>query len=403
MSFLRAILCFAFLAVSTPGQAQSLCRDLFNASPELGSLNPVQQLFHWEQVANLPQMREGSQPVWVDMAIAPHNQVQTLSISSLGSNVLRYFKKVPGIFWPQHPLNTDTNVPFSNKDRIGVLKAYNSASRSFFFSIGANLFSVKIPTNRVHEHAPAEPNKTKMTSTQLQLNRSRVIQERDALLPESPNLGVLHDVASVIEKSTGSGYLVRDLTPLQDGNYYLPAFSIPYVGATIAKRFGETFENFWGTHYAQAVGRAKADLLLRYGLILTSAHPQNILVQLDPNFRPTGKIFIRDIADSVYLEQAAKALGLETEVRLDITNGRYPTPTNIVSKSHAFAHMDVAGVEQRITERWEVELAQAFTERIVSELGLDPQTYNNWNSVSTIFNTDRGVALLQEYNSSRLK
>ena len=35
-----------------------------------------------------------------------------------------------------------------------------------------------------------------------------------------------------------SAFLVRDLTPMQDGNFYLPALSLPWVGRQIASRHG---------------------------------------------------------------------------------------------------------------------------------------------------------------------
>lgn len=397
----RSILFFISLALTSPSQAQSLCRDLFMAAPELGQLKPVEQLLYWEQTSNLPQMRETTQPVWIDLAIAPPHQVQTVSISSQGSQIIQYFKKPSGFFWPKHPLNTDLTVPFANKERIGLLKSFASASRSFFFYIGGGLYSVKLPTNRTHEQAPLEPGKTDMTLTQLLLNRSKAIQSRDEVLPESTYVRVLNDVASLIDKKTNSGFLVRDLTPLQDGNYYLPAFAIPYVGAAIAKRAGVSFEAFWGEHYAHAVGRAKAELLLRYGLVMTSPHPQNLLIQLDAQFFPTGKIFIRDIADSVYVEQVANTLGLRDAVREDLANDRSVSSYTDINSQNTFSRLDEAGLDQNLLKRWESQHDQAYIDHMVKELELDPQKYNTFYAVVSLFSTDLGISQLKAYEAAR--
>jgi hypothetical protein len=95
-----------------------------------------------------------------------------------------------------------------------------------------------------------------------------------------------------------SGFVVRDLRPLQDGCHYLPALSIPWVGRQIASLHGERFDLFWGRHYATAVGRAKALFLARYGLQYETPNPQNILVQLDATLRPTGALVLRDLGDA---------------------------------------------------------------------------------------------------------
>ena len=57
------------------------------------------------------------------------------------------------------------------------------------------------------------------------------------------------------------------------------------------------FDSFWGRHYAEAVGRAKATLLVRYGLQYETPNPQNVLMQLDAELRPTGAIVLRDLGD----------------------------------------------------------------------------------------------------------
>ena len=85
------------------------------------------------------------------------------------------------------------------------------------------------------------------------------------------------------------GFLLRDLRLFQDGHYYLPALSLPFVGGADRARARRDAEAFWGHHFAEPVGRVKARLLARYGLWFETPNPQNLLVQLDRNLFPTGK------------------------------------------------------------------------------------------------------------------
>ena len=112
----------------------------------------------------------------------------------------------------------------------------------------------------------------------------------DGMLGADPHLHVVKEVFGVLVPRSETAFLVRDLRGFQDGHYYLPALSIPWVGRQIARARDERFESFWGRHYAEAVGRAKARFFVRYGLQFETPNPQNVLVQLDARLRPTGTI-----------------------------------------------------------------------------------------------------------------
>ena len=75
------------------------------------------------------------------------------------------------------------------------------------------------------------------------------------------------------------------------------ALSLPFVGGPIARRHGVDPEGCWGQHFAEPVGRGKARLLARYGLWVETPNPQNLLVQLDRQLFPTGKLVFRDVGD----------------------------------------------------------------------------------------------------------
>ena len=131
----------------------------------------------------------------------------------------------------------------------------------------------------------------------------------DARLGADPALILLTESLGVSVPGSETGFLVRDLRPLCDGNAYLPAFSIPFVGARDRRAAGREFAAFWGAGYAEPVGRAKARLLARYGLQYQTPNPQNILVQLDRRLRPTGAIVLRDLADTDFVTDSARACG----------------------------------------------------------------------------------------------
>ena len=143
-----------------------------------------------------------------------------------------------------------------------------------------------------------QPEKTKLREEAEDALRWTALFERvDAEIGPDPSLLLLREVIAVMVPGSESGFLVRDLTPLQDGNFYLPALSLPWWGRQIASLHGADFETFWGACYAEAIGRAKAKLLTRYGLQYDTPNPQNLLIQLARDLRPTGVIALRDLGD----------------------------------------------------------------------------------------------------------
>jgi hypothetical protein len=141
----------------------------------------------------------------------------------------------------------------------------------------------------------------------------------DALLGPDPSILLVREVVSLLVRGSETACLVRDLRPFQDGHHYLPALSLPWVGRQIARRHREPFAEFWGRHYAERVGRAKARLLARYGLWYETPNPQNVLVQLDRELRPTGRLLFRDVGDTYCATDAFEARELPwTRLRTDV-------------------------------------------------------------------------------------
>jgi hypothetical protein len=141
----------------------------------------------------------------------------------------------------------------------------------------------------------------------------------DALLGPDPSLRMVREVVALVVRGSETACLVRDLRLFQDGHYYLPALSLPWVGRQIARRHGEPFAEFWGQHYAEPVGRAKARLVTRYGLWYETPNPQNVLVQLDRALQPTGVLVFRDLGDTYCATDAFDSRELPwTRLRSDL-------------------------------------------------------------------------------------
>ena len=103
-------------------------------------------------------------------------------------------------------------------------------------------------------------------------------------------------------KALDQGMIIRMLGELPSrGKHYIPGFSVLHEeeGKHIAKLNGsDDPAEFWKEHYIKPLGRGIAELFAMTGLAYDSPHSQNFLVELDNNFKPTGKIVFRDLGDS---------------------------------------------------------------------------------------------------------
>ncbi len=102
------------------------------------------------------------------------------------------------------------------------------------------------------------------------------------------------------------GMLSRTLSGLRDGErYYLPSFALfdDQVPRWIAKRNGSSDPvAFWRKEFIQPLASALAKLRAHTGARHTSPHSQNLLIELDRSWKPTGRVILRD-AD-FYIDEA---------------------------------------------------------------------------------------------------
>ncbi len=97
-------------------------------------------------------------------------------------------------------------------------------------------------------------------------------------------------------------FVVRSLNDVPENKFfYLPAFSAIHEaeGARIAKLNGaENIADFWNENLNRPLARALAEFAAYTGFTYDSPHSQNFLVELDLNYKPTGRIVLRDFGDS---------------------------------------------------------------------------------------------------------
>jgi hypothetical protein len=270
------------------------------ASPPLGvDPDPIEQWLRWEEQANLPGFRTSMLPFDLSVAAISAERLEVHLADAAPRELERRFFRRGLVLYPKHPLNTDPSVAYFDAPAIETWQARFTSSRTLVVTgaPGSALCAVKLPTDHPH-HDFLQPEKTKLREEAADALRWTALFERvDTAIGPDPCLLLLREVIAAMVPGSESGFLVRDLSPLQDGSYYLPALSLPWWGRQIATLHGAGFEEFWGACYAEAVGRAKAKLLTRYGLQYDTPNPQNLLIQLGRDLRPTGVIALRDLGD----------------------------------------------------------------------------------------------------------
>jgi len=262
--------------------------------------DPLEQWLQWEEQANLIGFRTSTAPVAIEVASVPRGELEVEAARGAPAGILSRFLRGDRVLFPRHPLNRDASVSFFCEPVAERWVGRFTSSRTLAIppAPGAPLLSLKLATDHPHPDF-LQPEKTQVRKEALDsLAWVALLDRVEGLLGPEPQLLVVREALAVLVPGTEHGYIVRDLREIQDGHHYLPALSIPWVGRELAHRSREPFAAFWGRHYAEAVGRAKARLFARSGLQYGTPNPQNVLVQLDGDLRPTGRIALRDLGDA---------------------------------------------------------------------------------------------------------
>jgi len=262
--------------------------------------DPVAQWLEWEEQANLVGFRTGTAPLEIDVVSVAVDEVEVHVLAGAPDVIVDRFVRGDRVCFPRHPLNRDPSVAWFDAPVSERWTARFTSSRTLALpgpESGTALASLKLSTDHPHPDFH-QPEKVKLREEAVgAVEWSEIFRRIDTLLEPLQEIALVSEVLVVLAAGGESGFMVRDLRRFQDGNHYLPALSIPWVGRQIARSNGQAFDEFWGRHYASPVGRCKARLFARYGLWYETPNPQNILIQLDPALRPTGTLVFRDLGD----------------------------------------------------------------------------------------------------------
>lgn len=186
------------------------------------------------------------------------------------------------------------------------LKGFLTASRSIIaFDPETNAsFSIKVSTNLTGG------NWTDKKQTWIDAKQIRVISDwigEVTGLMANETLIIQEEPFALGIAELDQGLIVRSLNDVPKGEkFYLPGFSALHSeeGARIAQLNGaENIAEFWNINYNKPLANALAEFSAHTGVYYDSPHSQNFLIELDSQYRPTGKIVLRDFGDAYILDE----------------------------------------------------------------------------------------------------
>lgn len=276
----------------------------------------VEEFVAWEVESN--QVTEGkSEPIEVSHFEIPLKAVTEDLAPYIPKEVIDalIFEKngQPHVRWLINPDDTKWHLEVSkyleskklDPTHYKYFKAHRTASRSVIVTDPQSgySFSVKASTNRTAGQ---------WRDKRQEYNDSFDIRFMNDFIFQLEKVQEMENVVTFLEpaafglKAINQGFVVRLIDQMADGKkFYLPGFSALHgeEGARIAKLNGSKDPvNFWNEHYMKPLGKALAQLMAVVGIQYDSPHSQNFLIELDEDFRPTGRIALRDFGD-IYVQE----------------------------------------------------------------------------------------------------
>lgn len=285
-------------------------------------IEPVRLWLILEQVANVPQWQQTTRIVDVPISTSPKDGYEIVFSPATPDQIrFRLKKRSKDVPWLTHPFNTDPRVAHRGEAST-FARAYGTASRSMYFLDGPySGHTVRMATNRPHENGDYQ-DKVDVQHREAMRRSQQIAETQATLLDADSDLSIQLEVASIVDKHTGIGQVVRDRSVFDSvfnhSKKLVPATSLGFVGKAIANLNDTEPISFWKTHYARALGRAKAKLALIYQIQYSTPNRQNILIEFDQDFRPTGRIVFRDVSDTYLIQRLAELAGRILDPSLDL-------------------------------------------------------------------------------------
>lgn len=201
------------------------------------------------------------------------------------------------------------NIPTT---RHKYFNAYMTASRSFILEDPKTgyAFSGKVSTNATGGHwrdkdfPISDARQVRMATDHVKDVEKKIEFQRLKTLAEPAMFGI-----EEIDQAFG----IRSLGDAAEGKKFLiPAFSVLHgeTGRKLAALNGSNNPaEYWRENFNKPLAEALAEFSATYGLTYDSGHGQNYMLELDENMKPTGKVVLRDFADSYAQRQYMESLG----------------------------------------------------------------------------------------------
>ncbi len=351
--------------------------------------DPINQWLFWEERANTALYKDTTNVIPIQVKIGslskqyPYKQKLHIleNLDDTNSNLKSMFLDQDIVKVPRHPFTTKEHALFKDLETSTItLNGRLTASRSIAFKENGHLFSIKMPTDFPHKSHRQDSKMQMWQDISSGMTKSKFILQKDKMYKKNlfDDVVILPEVLAITNLD-GEGILVRDLQLLQDGNYYFPAQSIPYAGYDIAKKNNQDFASFWQENFFKKAGALQAKLFLKYGLNVDTPNPQNFLIQLDKNLKPTGKIFLRDLSDTSFVKHWLE-INNENEILAkidemgDLKDRTYPTSGG----GKILFKMDEGNISKQIQQEWEIAHNLEFATTLCNELQITiPQDIKN--------------------------
>ncbi len=403
--------------VFSVAEARLACELVFqNQTAETLKLvkeDSYKQWMLWEQTANFAPFVKTTEAFQIPVSKVSKDALKLDIATGTPKNFLEYiFQKDGTVWWFKHPHNTEYKVPFQNTENVTTLDGYYTASRSVALDGEFRGLTLKMGTDFPHgPKGQYQPKKAFTKDDVLSaMIHSKHLKEMDKELGEDRELIMLPETMTVADKASLNGYVVRDIRAMDSGHYYVPALSIPYIGREIAAHNHAEFNEFWKKNYAELLGRAKAKLLLRYGLQMETPNSQNMLIQLDRNLQPTGRIVFRDISDSFFVDVAGEGLGFQKQMKVDVEHEYDPVSVLQPYWSNSSWRFDEAGsksVPYAALQEWGYAHNKAYQDYIEAELGVkmnvEVTTSDQLTRVYNFLASEEGQAALRNYRKKHTR
>jgi hypothetical protein len=358
------------------------CEDVFTSSVAT-SFAAVNELVELEVTKNVPQFQIEHKSFSLAYSLVPLDQVNVY-MSPGTPNALReqFIKQVDGVDYaviPKHPFNTSEQAAFYAAPVAGTLpQAYLTASRSIMIlpenGGGLSPFSVKVGTNRPRPEVEQKKKAGTKGDILGALLREPILDQLQKSLKtfrHQPMFLMLRERIVIQDKTTRQGLVVRDYSDLKNENHYMAGLSLPYVGEKIAETNGADFNEFWAKSYAAVVGQAKAQLLLFTGMQMATPNSQNLIVEFDPQYVPTGRFVFRDLSDTKLYQPVARHTGLSGFLFESSRRGSPPVMQLAPRGSLAFWRFDESGnpiVNPDVIKTWQIVHDKAYIDEVLKLL-----------------------------------